>query len=154
VTTLNVRIEELKPMRVASVRVMSANPEIDAWRKLKAWAESKDLLSDFDSRPVFGYTSQPPKKDEKEYGYEFWIGIGPETEVGGDVREQAFACGLYAVTTHHGPPSPEVWKSLWDWVQASPYRWRKTHELERPRNPLAPEPELIFDLYLPIEVRP
>ncbi len=140
-------------MRIASVRVTSANPEIDAWRILKTWAESKDLLSDPDRYPVFGYTYQPPKKDDKEYGYEFWIRIDPETTIEGDVREGAFAGGLYAVTTHHGPPSPEIWTSLWDWVQESPYQWRKTHELERPRNPLAPEPELIFDLYLPIETR-
>jgi DNA gyrase inhibitor GyrI len=153
VTPISVRIEELKPMRVASVRVISANPEIDAWRTLKTWAESNHLLSDPDRYPVFGYTFQPPKKNETEYGYEFWIAIGPEIKVESDVKEQAFAGGLYAVTTHHGPPSPEVWKSLWDWVQTSRYRWRKTHELERPRNPSAPVDALVFDLYLPIETR-
>lgn len=138
-------------MRVASVRVKSASPEIDSWRKLRAWAESKDWPGGLESRPVFGYTSQPPQKDEREYGYEFWIEIGPEAEVGGEVKERRFEGGWYAVTTHRGPPTPEVWKGLWDWVQASPYRWRKTHELERPRNPWAPETELVFDLYLPIE---
>jgi predicted transcriptional regulator YdeE len=90
-------------------------------------------------------------KDESEYGYEFWIKVDPEIEVAGQIQERLFDGGRYAVTTHHGPPTPEVWKDLWDWVQASPYRWRKTHELERPRNPLAPETELVFDLYLPIE---
>ena len=140
-------------MRVASVGVTSATPEIDAWRTLKTWAESKGLLRDLDSHPVFGYTSQRPKQNDKEYGYEFWIRIDPETEMGGDMKERAFGGGLYAVTTHQGPPSPEAWKRLWDWVQSSPYQWRKTHELERPRNPLAPEQELVFDLYLPIEAR-
>jgi DNA gyrase inhibitor GyrI len=149
--TMDVRIEELKPMRVGRVRVKSARPEMEAWTRLKEWAEPKGFLSDLDSHPVFGYTCQLPAKDEKEYGYELWIKIDAETEAGGEVKEQMFEGGWYAVATHHGPPSPAVWKSLWDWVQASPYRWRRTHELERPRNPLAPEHEMVFDLYLPIE---
>lgn len=140
-------------MRIASARVTSANPEIDAWRKLRTWAESRDLLRDLDRHPVFGYTRRPPRRGKREYTYEFWIQIDPETEVGGDVQEQTFAGGLYAVITHHGPPDPEIWKSLWDWTEASPYRWRKTHELERPRNPLEPGQEPVFDLYLPIETR-
>ena len=138
-------------MRVVRVFVKSASPENDAWRKMRGWADSKDLLKDSESHLIFGYTSLRPTKDEREYGYEFWLGIGAETQVGGEVTEHRFEGGWYAVTTHRGPPTPEVWKSLWDWVQASPYRWRKTHELERPRNPLASETDLVFDLYLPIE---
>ena len=151
-TALKVKIEELKPIRIASVRVISGNPERDAWRKLMGWAESKGLLRDPKSHPVFGYTCQPPHKNDTEYGYEFWISIDAETEVSGDIAEQTFAGGLYAVITHQGPPSPEAWKSLWDWVQTSPYKWRKAHELESPRNPLAPEQDWIFDMYLPIEM--
>jgi predicted transcriptional regulator YdeE len=101
---------------------------------------------------VFGYTCQLPHENDTEYGYEFWISIGAETEVPRDIAEQTFAGGLYAAITHQGPPSPEVWKSLWDWVQASPYKWRKTHELESPQNPLAPAQDWIFDVYLPIEI--
>jgi DNA gyrase inhibitor GyrI len=112
-TALKVRIKELNPMRMASVRVISANPELDAWRKLKEWAESKGLLRDPKSHPVFGNTCQPPHKNETEYGYEFWISIDAETEVSGDIAEQTFVGGLYAVITHQGPPNPEAWKSLW-----------------------------------------
>jgi len=148
---LNVRIEELKPKRVASVRAISATPEVDAWRKIKTWADSKGLLNQLDSHPVFGYTCLPPRKGGDRYGYEFWIEIGAETEVDGEVKEQVFPGGLYAVMTPDGPPTPDVWKSLWEWVQTSPYKWRKTHELEKPRNPLAPENEWVFDMYLPIE---
>jgi DNA gyrase inhibitor GyrI len=149
--TIDVRIKELIPMRVASVRVTSTTPEIDAWTRLKTWAVSKNLPRDGDRHPVFGYTCQPPKEGEKEYAYEFWMGIGTEMDVRGEVGEQWFTGGWYAVTTHHGPPAPEVWKQLWEWIQASPYRWRKIHELEQPRNPWAPESEWVFDLYLPIE---
>lgn len=148
---LDVRIEEVKPTRFASVRVISANPETDAWRKIKTWAQSKGLLRDNESHAVFGYTFQPPRKGQDEYGYEFWMFVGPEVEIEGEVTQQEFGGGFYAVVRHDGPPSPDVWKGLWDWVQASPYKWRKTHELERPRNPLAPEQDWVFDLYLPVE---
>jgi DNA gyrase inhibitor GyrI len=150
---LHVRIKKLKPMRVASVRVISPSPELEAWTKIKTWAAPKGLLDSLHSHPVFGYTSQPPRPGESHYGYEFWIAIDPDTDVEGDVREQAFAGGNYAVLSVDGPPTPETWKALWDWVQASPYKWRKTHELESPRNPLAPEAEWVFDLYLPIEAK-
>jgi DNA gyrase inhibitor GyrI len=152
-THVDVRIEELEPMRVACARVVSTTPELDAWKKLQLWAESKGLRDDLNRHPVFGFTCQLPKENEPEYGYEFWIKIDPETEVGGEFKEQMFAGGLYAVTTKQGPPNPVVWKSLWDWVQASSYRWRRTHELEKFRNPWAPEQELVFDLYLPIEAK-
>lgn len=36
---LNVRIEKMEPMRVASVKVVSEHPETEAWERLKAWAE-------------------------------------------------------------------------------------------------------------------
>lgn len=70
--------------------------------------------------------------------------------------EENVSGGLYAVTRCKlcGDPEgsvPEVWKRLWDWVQASGYEWRRTHELEKPVDPLAPEEELVLDLYLPIE---
>jgi DNA gyrase inhibitor GyrI len=150
---LDVRIETLPPQRVAVVRVTSATPEADAWRTLKAWAAPRGLLDDPDRHPVWGYTSQPPAKDGDAYGYEFWIGIDPGTVLAGAVEAHQFEGGTYAVVTVEGPPDPSAWKRLWDWVRASPYRWRDTHELERPRNPLALEREWGFDLYLPIDIR-
>jgi CubicO group peptidase (beta-lactamase class C family) len=59
--------------------------------------------------------------------------------------------GRFAVTTHRGCPNPQVWRQLWDWVQNSGYRWRKSHALERVHDPLGQEAELVFDLYLPME---
>ena len=48
-------------------------------------------------------------------------------------------------------PVPNVWQMLSKWVQASPHRWRRTHELERIVNPGAPDSDLVLELYLPIE---
>ena len=147
----NVRIEKLEPMRVASVNVVSEHPEAEAWERLKAWAEQRGLLKDPRQHPVFGFNNPAPSPDRKEYGYEFWIRVGPGVTSGGPVEVKEIAGGRFAVMTHRGYPNPQVWKQLWDWVQSSSYRWRKTHELERIHDPLAPEAEVIFDLYLPIE---
>ena len=148
---LNVRIEQLAPMRVASVRVVSEHPEAEAWARLKAWADPKGLLRDPQQHPVYGFNNPSPSLDRKEYGYEFWIRVGPEAVAEGPVEVKEVAGGKFAVTTHRGFPNPEVWKQLWAWVHNSSYRWRKTHELERIHDPLAPENEAVFDLYLPIE---
>jgi DNA gyrase inhibitor GyrI len=143
-------------MRVASVRVISETPERDAWEKIRAWAEPQGLFADPDANPVFGFNNPPPAEGRKEYGYEFWIRVDPDIEVAGELEGKDFPGGLYAVTRCrlHGDPEGNVlqaWKRLWDWVQASDYEWRRTHELEKPLDPLVPEEELVLDLYLPIE---
>ena len=148
------RIQRLEPMRVASVRVVSETPERDAWRKLRAWAESKGLLDDPESHPIFGFNNPNPSPERKEYGYELWIRVGPEAQSEGEIEVKDFAGGRYAVTTCklHGEPNVmETWKQLWDWAQRSGYKWRKTHELEKAQNPRASEEDLILELYLPIE---
>lgn len=151
---LEVRIERLEPMRMASVRVVSDTPERDAWRKMREWAEPLGLLIDIDKNPVFGFNNPGPAPDRKQYGYEFWVCIGPEIEPEGDIQTIEFPGGLYAVTKCSllGDPNIlETWKMLWEWVLVSTYEHRRTHELEKHLNPLSPEEDLILDLYLPIE---
>ncbi len=151
---LEVHIEKLEPMRVASVRVVSETPEREAWKKMREWAEPLGLLEDIDKNPVFGFNNPSPAPDRREYGYEFWISIGPEIEPEGEVKVKEFPGGLYAVTKCAllGDPNIlETWKLLWEWVLTSKYNHRETHELERPQNPLSPEEDLILDIYLPVE---
>ncbi len=148
---MNVRIEELGPMRVASVRVVSEHPEKEAWERLKAWAEPRGLLRDPQEHPVYGFNNPGPSPGRKEYGYEFWIKVGPDMVSADLVQVKEVPSGRFAVMVHRGYPSPEAWKQLWDWVQNSNYTWRKAHELERIYDPLASEAEVVFDLYLPIE---
>ena len=47
---LDVRIVKLEPMRVASLWGYGPEPETIAWEKLRAWADPKGLLDDFDKR--------------------------------------------------------------------------------------------------------
>jgi len=153
---LDVRIEMLGPMLVAGVCCYSETPEQDAWAKLSAWADSRGLLVDLDRHPIFGFNNPNPSPRGGRHGYELWIRVDRDTESDGEVEVKNFGGGLYAVTTCRlqDDPSgtmPEVWHKLWEWVEESDYEWRPTHELEKARNPRAPEDEFLLDLYLPIE---
>jgi len=153
---LGVSIVTLEPMRVASVRAISETPERDAWKKARAWALPRGLLDDVEEHPVFGFNNPDPSPDRKEYGYEFWIRIGPEIEPEGEIEAKEFAGGLYAVTTCEvrGDPwetIPAAWKRLLDWCRSSRYRMGNHQWLEKVRDPRASEGDLVLDLYLPIE---
>jgi len=154
---LKVRLVRLEPMRVACFRAVGANPERDAWEKLRSWAAPKGLLNNMGKHSIFGFNNPNPSKDRPEYGYEFWISVGPAVAGEREIEVKDFSGGLYAVASCRlqGDPEgsvPQVWRSLWDWVQASgKYKWRKTHELEQCGNPEADVKDIELDLYLPIE---
>lgn len=107
---LSVRMEQLGPMRVSSVHVVSEHPEIDAWESLKTWAEPRGLLQDPSRRAIYGFNNPNPSSNRKEYGYEFWICVDSDTTAEAPVEIKEFAGGRYAVTTHHGCPTPQLWK--------------------------------------------
>ncbi len=138
-------------MRLARFHAFSRSPERDAWSKLRAWADPRGLLREPATHPVLGFNNPSPTSGGAEYGYEFWIGLALETPAESGIGTVDFPGGWYAVTTHRGPPNPTIWMQLWEWVHRSPYRYRRTHELERLHDPLASEPEMVCDLYLPIE---
>ncbi|MBI5384168.1 MAG: GyrI-like domain-containing protein [Verrucomicrobia bacterium] len=148
---LQVRVERLAPMRVARFRAFGRSPEPEAWARLRTWAEPCGLLKDNAAHPVFGFNNPSPSPGLEEYGYEFWIRIAPEAQVERGIETLDYPGGWHAVTTQHGFPNPDVWMQLLEWVRRSPHRHRRTHELERPHNPLAAEAEMVFDLYLPVE---
>jgi DNA gyrase inhibitor GyrI len=156
-TVPEVKIVRLEPMRVASARAVSTNPEKDAWEKLRAWAEPKGLFEDFGEHPVYGFNNPSPTPGQKEYGYEFWIQVEQDAQGEGEVEVKDVPGGLYAVTTCelYGDPQGsilDVWQGLFEWVKASDeYTWRQVHELEKQHDPLAPAEELVLDLYLPVE---
>jgi DNA gyrase inhibitor GyrI len=154
-TDLDVRIERLRPMRVAWVRAIGPSPEQEAWRLLNSWAKPAGLLDDPVSHPVFGFNNPAPSPRVQGYGYELWIAVDSDVEPPDGIGLKEFPGGLYAVTSCHlggGAGVPHCWKALLRWVHVSQYTWRRTaHELERVRNPLAAEHETVLDLYLPLE---
>ena len=152
---LSVSIVDLEPMTVATCRVVSESPEQQAWELLGAWAGRKGYLDDLIQHPVFGFNNPSPAPGKKEYGYEFWIVVPPGEQPADQIEIKSVPGGLYAVTHCRlmGEPGVMViWKRLWDWVQQSgQYQWRKTHELEKSINPMAPVDEIELELYLPVQ---
>jgi DNA gyrase inhibitor GyrI/DNA-binding transcriptional ArsR family regulator len=161
----DIRIVELPPMRVAYVRVISRTPENDAWAKMRTWAEAKGFFKDLENHPVFGFNNPDPSPGSKEYGYEFWIRVGPDAEAEGDIKIKEFEGGLYAVATCNLKEEIEAeqagkegflssWRRLQVWVANSKeYKVAKHQWLERATNPPASEDELILDLHMPIRKR-
>ena len=150
---LEVRIERLRPMRIAWVRSVGTSPEQDAWRLLSAWAGAAGLLTDPVAHPVFGFNNPAAAPGVPEYGYEFWLAVDADTQPPASIGVKEFDGGLYAITSCQlGPAMPEVWKALLRWVHTSQFRWRRTtHELERLVNPMAPPDAMTVELCLPIE---
>ncbi|HSN76415.1 MAG TPA: GyrI-like domain-containing protein, partial [Anaerolineae bacterium] len=100
--TLDVKIVTLDPMRVASVLGFGPSPEVAAWEKLAAWAGPLGLLAGPDRPRIFGFNNPSPTPASPNYGYEFWIEVGPEVQPDGDVQIKQFGGGLYAVTRCQG----------------------------------------------------
>jgi DNA gyrase inhibitor GyrI len=147
-TGVDVRIVRLEPMNVAAVRAVGETPEIDAWRKLRSWAEPQGLL---ERHPVFGFSNPGPAPDRDDYGYEYWLPVDRPVPSDTGVELKHFDGGLYAVTTTRLTDVSGSWNDLWDWARQHGYQCRRTHELEEIRNPLSMDAGLEVDLYLPIQ---
>jgi DNA-binding transcriptional ArsR family regulator len=161
---LFVQVVELEPMRVASVRAFSASPEVDAWKKMRAWAYPQGLLDDYNKHPVFGFNDPNPAPGQSEYGYRFWIRMGAHFKGEDEIEAEDYEGGLFVVTTckpweemqsdfgkKHG--FLESWKKLVDWVILSEkYEIDKSRQcLEKPHDQDVPFEELELDLYQPIK---
>jgi len=149
---LDVRIVELKPMRVASVYGFGESPESIAWAKLVAWAKPRGLLDDRKQHRIFGFNNPNPAPGSPNYGYEFWIVVGPDVEPEEAVRIHEFLGGLYAVTRCKGVENiTDTWKRLVRWLADSPYKHAGHQWLEEHLHAVdAPQDEFILDLYAPI----
>jgi len=148
-----VRIEELGPMRVASVRVISATPERDAWARMKAWASARGLLNSA-KNPIFGFNSPDPEPGQKIYGYEYWLRIDAATEIDGEAVERQFDGGPYAVSecrvSDPWKDIPSAWGRLLQWVLKNGYSVGSHQYFEVPEDPDAPDNRLVLRLYCPV----
>ncbi|MBM3134558.1 MAG: GyrI-like domain-containing protein [Chloroflexi bacterium] len=151
-----VRIVKLEPLRVASVHGFGPSPEGEAWQKLVAWAKPKGYLDDPEHHRIFGFNNPDPAPGSPNYGYEFWMVVGPEVQPEAGVEIKDFPGGLYAVARCdvQGDPwrtIPAAWKKLVQWRENSQYQcashqWLEEHLEEEGM----PEGDFNLDLYLPI----
>jgi DNA gyrase inhibitor GyrI len=149
---LDVKIVKLEPMRVASVYGFGASPELQARDKLIAWAGPKAMLDNPEEHRIFGFNNPNPSHGTPNYGYEFWITVGPEVEPDGEVRIEEFTGGLYAVTRCVGVDNiTPTWNRLFRWLVDSRNNLAGHQWLEKHIGPFPASPEeMTLDLYAPI----
>ena len=147
---LDVRIVRLEPTRVASFYGFGQSPEFEALEKLITWAKPKGMLEDRQRHRIFGFNNPGPSHGSPNYGYEFWITVGPEVKPEVDFRIQEFLGGLYAVTRCQGVDEiTETWHQLAKWLVDSSHKPANQQCLEEHLSPLDIHP-YTFDLYAPI----
>jgi len=154
---LAVRIVKLDPLHVASFHGFGPNPEHLAAQQLAAWAGPRGYLADLAQHRIFGFNNPNPSSGSPNYGYEFWMIVGPEV-MSEDAPEDGvcildFPGGLYAVARCRGVDGiGATWGRLVQWLTGSRYRHAGHQWLEEHVNAIFPVPadELILDLYAPI----
>jgi DNA gyrase inhibitor GyrI len=173
-SNLDVRIVRLEPSRVVAAYAFGSTPEICAWESLLSWAVSKGLLNvsnaanatNAPNAPTvprfFGFNNPVPDPGSPNYGYEQWMTVAPdvtanltaEVTANSEVQAKEFSGGLYAVTRCRLSEIRETWKRLTEWNEEGPYRLAHHQWLEECLTPPVPvigtEPDLVYDLYLPI----
>ena len=152
---IEVRIIKLEPMRVASAHAFGSGPETVAWGKLVAWAEPKGLMNDPENHRIFGFNNPDPSPSSPNYGYEFWMQVGPESEAEGEIELKKFAGGLYAVIRCEVKRDayesiPATWGKLVAWRENSRYECASHQWLEEHISVDEPGCDFVLDLYLPI----
>jgi DNA gyrase inhibitor GyrI len=155
--TIEVKMVQLEPMRVASFPMYGASPEDEGWKKLTAWAKPLGLLDEPDKHRIFGFDTAGPSPSSENRGYEFWIELPAGFQPTGDVPIKTFSGGKYAVyrIPKVGDPFetiPGSWQALVLWQEDSPYKMGKAQCLERKIGPAEAElADCPMDLYLSIE---
>jgi DNA gyrase inhibitor GyrI len=153
---LDVRIVTLSPLRVASFHGFGTGPEEIALAKLQGWAEPRGFLDAPQEHRIFGFNNPDPSPGSANYGYEFWIVVGPDVQSDDEATVKEFGGGLYAVTRcdvkNPWQDIPGTWTKLVAWCENSPYRmahhqWLEEHIVLSTTRPAL---EFVLDLHLPI----
>jgi AraC family transcriptional regulator len=155
-TTEQVRIVSLPPMRVASFYAFGESPETAAWDKMVRWAKSHSLWLEPPDIRVFGFNNPDPAEGSPNYGYEFWLTSNHEILQDEEMKIKQFTGGLYAVMHCDVPGDPgefipSTWGKLVEWHESSHYQlgnhqWLEEH-LSRGDTNMA---GFVLDLFLPI----
>jgi len=151
---IEVRIVEMKPMRVACALGFGTNPEDQAFSILVPFAKRIGLEPGSPGYRTFGFDNPSPAPGSPNYGYEVWLPVGPDVEAEDPITIKEIPGSKYAVTRFTGLSNiGRMWGELVAWFEDSSYtrpvNWNAC--LEEVINPTETDPEkLTFDLYLPI----
>jgi AraC family transcriptional regulator len=153
--TMEVRIENVQPMRVAFVRHVGPYDQVGrTWQKLCTWAGMRGLFGP--NTQLFGISHDDPDVTPPDkLRYDACIVVSDAVQPEGEVGVQEVAGGRYAVAMHRGPYSKfgETYAALLgQWLPARGHEPVSSPCLEFYRNnpnTTAPE-DLLTDIYVPL----
>lgn len=123
---LNVRIEQLPALRLASLRVKSESPEGEALQKLLQWASVHHQLTA--GYRLFGYDNCEPVPN---HIYTALITVNETVEADDIVEIVSLAGGRYAVVSVNTTDQiSEAWDMLAEWMKTSGYEYGSLLALE------------------------
>ena len=147
----DIRIIELKSMKVAYYRAESPSPEIDAWNVMKKWVDD-NRLEELATTRFFGFNNPNPSPEKAEYGYEVWVTVPDSLQESEKIKTKDYKGGLYCVTCCQLHNITDKWKRLGEWVKESEYDFGDHQWLEETISPdKNPNENTQFDLYYPIK---
>jgi len=154
--TQEIQIKILPAMRVASFHAFSTSPEIDAWKKVIAWAKFHGCWQDPPSTRIFGFDNPPSSEGSPNRGYEFWLTVAPDVQPDDQTTIKEFSGGLYGVLNCNVNADPfdiipASWQKLVKWLETSHYHVGNHQCLEEhlTRHETIDQ-GFILDLYIPI----
>ena len=152
---MDVRIERIRPLRVAFMRHVGPYPEVGAtWGKLMGWAGRRGLLGP--GTTILGVVHDDPEVTPPALvRYDACLVVDGKFQPQGEVGVQEIAAGEYAVASHRGPYAKlgETYARLCgEWLPASGREAADRPCFEMYRNsPQDTRPEdLLTDIYMPL----
>ena len=150
-----VKIVRLPNLRVISFHALnSITPEDEAWNMVETYAKSRGLFDLPHLHQIYGFNNPNPTKNNKTYGYEFWLTIPEDYDVEPGLTIKTHPGGLYGVLSVRGVQNiSESWHKLLEIIRQSPYKEILDQNcFEHHVDPYnAQHDSLLLDLYLPIE---
>jgi AraC family transcriptional regulator len=152
---MDVRIEELKPLRVVFMRHVGPYNQVGAtWGRLCQWAGMRGLFGA--NSQCFGVCYDDPEiTPPDKIRYDACLTVNRPVQAEGDVGVQEIAGGRYAVVTHHGPYEKlaETYAAVMgQWLPAHSHELMSGPSLEFYRNDpnKTPPADLLTDVYVPL----
>lgn len=114
------KITELPKMKMASFHVTnSEKPEIEAFEKIKLWAEPRGVFDNPSIHQIYGRNNPVPIDNPKLRGYEFLISLSDDFKEN-DVDTLDFPGGLYVVVQSKGLEQMQKnWERILAWLKGS-----------------------------------
>ena len=111
----DIRIITLPAMRVVSFYAFSSSPETQSWEKAVTWAKAHNCWHPAPETRIFGFNNPDPSPGSPNYGYEYWLSVGPEVQLDQATTVKEFSGGLYAVLRCDVSGNP--WEIIPDYME-------------------------------------